>query len=160
MSEPTSTGTPRRHTTSALLNAEATIPPHAESFPKTYGPWGKAVEGCVTRIVAIVPLALAFAQLKSARVSTAGAIRARYHGSPRRVLFKATSINLSQDARSTASEGESNRHSCHAPEYQRGTTGDQTAKPPPIAPTAVRLSPTATLPTAPRSGAPPTGGPR
>ena len=148
MSDPTSTGTPRRHTTSALLNAEATFPPQPESFPKTYGPWGKVVEGRVTRIVAIVPLALAFAQLKSARVSTAGAIRARYHGSPRRVLFKATSINLSQDARCTASEGESNRRSCHAPEYQRGTTGDQTAKPPPIAPTAVRLSPNATLPTA------------
>ena len=47
-----------------------------------------------------MPLALAFALLKSARVSTAGAIRARYHGSTRRVLFKATSVNLSQDARS------------------------------------------------------------
>jgi hypothetical protein len=68
-------------------------------FPGTYGPWGKAVEGCVRRIVAIVPLALAFAQLKSARVITAGVIRTRYHGSPRRVFFKATSINLSQDAR-------------------------------------------------------------
>ena len=46
-----------------------------------------------------MPLALAFALLKSARVSTAAAIRARYHGSTRRVLFKATSVNLSQDAR-------------------------------------------------------------
>jgi alpha-glucosidase (family GH31 glycosyl hydrolase) len=133
----------------ALLNAEATFPPQPESFPKTYGPWGKVVEVCVTRIVATVPLARAFAQPKSARVSTAGAIRARYHGSPRRVLFKATSINLSQDARCTASEGESNRRSCLAPEYQRGTTGDQTAKPSLIAPTAVRLSPNATLPTEP-----------
>ena len=60
---------------------------------------GEGSGGCVTRIVAIVPLALAFAQPKSARVSTAGAIRARYQGSSRRVLFKATSINLSQDAR-------------------------------------------------------------
>ena len=93
----------------------------------------------MTRIVAIVPLALAFAQLKSARVSTAGAIRARYHGSPRRVLFKATSINLSQDARCTASEGESNRDSFLAPEYQRGRTGDETAKPCTIAPAPVRL---------------------
>jgi hypothetical protein len=47
----------------------------------------------------MVPVALAFALLKSARVRTAGAIRARYHGSTRRVLFKATSVNLSQDAR-------------------------------------------------------------
>ena len=46
-----------------------------------------------------MPLARAFALQKSARVSTAGAIRARYHGSSRRVLFKATSVNLSQDAR-------------------------------------------------------------
>ena len=57
------------------------------------------MEGCTRSAVAIVPLALAFALLKSARVSTAGAIRARYHGSTHRVLFKATSINLSQDAR-------------------------------------------------------------
>ena len=57
------------------------------------------MEGCARSTVAIVPLALAFALLKSARVSTAGAIRARYHGSTHRVLFKATSINLSQDAR-------------------------------------------------------------
>jgi hypothetical protein len=57
------------------------------------------VEGCARRTVAIVPVARAFALLKSARVSTACAIRARYHGSTRRVLFKATSINLSQDAR-------------------------------------------------------------
>jgi hypothetical protein len=116
---------------------------------RAYGPWGKVVECFVTRIVATVPLALAFAQPKSARVSTAGAIRARYQGSSRRVLFKATSIDLSQDARSIASEGESNRHSFHAPEYQRGTTGDRTAKPPAIAPTAVRLSPYTTLPTTP-----------
>ena len=47
-----------------------------------------------------MPVDLAFALLKSARVSTAGAIRARYQGSTRRVLFKATSVNLSQDARS------------------------------------------------------------
>jgi hypothetical protein len=82
----------------------------------------------VTKIVAMVPLALAFALLKSARVSTAGAIRARYHGSTRRVVFKATSINLSQDARCTASEGESNRDSFLAPEYQRGTTGARQRK--------------------------------
>src|SRR5271154_2739774 len=49
--------------------------------------------------VAIGPVDLAFALLKSARVSTAGAIRARYHGTPRRVLFKASSVDLSQDAR-------------------------------------------------------------
>jgi hypothetical protein len=49
--------------------------------------------------VAIEPVDLAFALLKSARVSTAGAIRARYHGTPRRVLFKASSVDLSQDAR-------------------------------------------------------------
>src|SRR5882757_8451685 len=121
----------------------------SDSKQKTYGPWGKVMECLVTRIVAIAPLALAFAQAKSARDSTAGAIRARYQGSSRRVLFKATSINLSQDARSTASEGESNRHSSHAPEYQRGTTGDKTAKPPPIAPTAVRFSLRSPLPTAP-----------
>ena len=48
---------------------------------------------------AIVPVDFAFALLKSARVSTAGAIRARYHGTPRRVLFKASSVDLSQDAR-------------------------------------------------------------
>ena len=46
-----------------------------------------------------MPVDLAFALLKSARVSTAGAIRARYHGTPRRVLFKASSVDLSQDAR-------------------------------------------------------------
>jgi hypothetical protein len=95
----------------------------------TYGPLGKAVEGCVRRIVAIVPVDLAFALLKSARVSTAGAIRARYHGSPRRVLFTASSGYLSQDARALASEGESNRDSFFAPEYQRGRRGDKTAKP-------------------------------
>src|ERR1700733_524369 len=106
------------------------------------------MEACVTRIVAMLPLARAFALPKSARVSTAGAIRARYHGSTRRVLFKATSINLSQDARSTASEGESNCGSSHAPEYQRGTTGDQIAKPYPIAPTAVRFKAFAPLPPA------------
>ena len=58
------------------------------------------MEGCARRTVATVPVDLAFALLKSARVSTAGAIRARYQGSTRRVLFKATSVNLSQDARS------------------------------------------------------------
>ena len=116
---------------------------------KTYGPWGKVVECFVTRIVAIVPLPRAFAQPKSARVSTAGAIRARYQGSSRKVLFKATSIDLSRDARFPASEGESNRHSSHAPEYQRGTTGDKTAKTPSIAPTAVRLGPCTPLLTAP-----------
>ncbi len=52
-----------------------------------------------SRIVATVPLDRAFALLKSARVSTAGAIRARYHGTPRRVLFKASSVDLSKDAR-------------------------------------------------------------
>jgi hypothetical protein len=57
------------------------------------------VEGCARRIVAIVPVDPVFALLKSARVSTAGTIRARYHGSTRRVLFKASSVNLSQDAR-------------------------------------------------------------
>jgi len=57
------------------------------------------VEGCTISIVAIVPLALALALLKSARVSTAGAIRARYHGTTRRVLFTVSSVNLSQDAR-------------------------------------------------------------
>ena len=36
------------------------------------------MEGCTRSTVAIVPLALVFALLKSARVSTAGAIRARY----------------------------------------------------------------------------------
>jgi len=46
-----------------------------------------------------VPVDFAFALLKSARVSTAGAIRARYHGTSRRVLFKASSVDLSQDAR-------------------------------------------------------------
>jgi hypothetical protein len=95
----------------------------------TYGPLGKAVEGCVRRIVAIVPVDLAFALLKSARVSTAGAIRARYHGSPRRVLFTASSGYLSQDARPLASERESNCDSFFAPEYQRGRRGDKTAKP-------------------------------
>src|SRR5882757_5041353 len=129
----------------------------SDSKQKPYGPWGKVVECFVTRIVAIAPLALAFAQAKSARASTAGAIRARYQGSSRRVLFKATSINLSQDARSTASEGESNRHSSHAPEYQRGTTGDKAPKLPLIAPIAVRFSLRTTLPTAP---SPPTGAPR
>jgi hypothetical protein len=49
--------------------------------------------------VAIVPVDLTFARLKSARVSTAGAVRARYHDTPRKVLFKASSIRLSQDAR-------------------------------------------------------------
>jgi hypothetical protein len=119
---------------SALLHAGSD---HPTSSEKTYGPWGKVVECCVSqsrRIVAIVPLALAFAQAKSARVSTAAAIRARYQGSPRRVLFKATSINLSQDARSRASERESNRHSSHAPEYQRGITGEKTPKSPQLHP--------------------------
>jgi hypothetical protein len=51
------------------------------------------------RIVATVPLDRALALLKSARVSTACVIRARYQGTPRRVLFKASSVNLSQDAR-------------------------------------------------------------
>ena len=97
---------------------------------------------------AIVPVDFAFALLKSARVSTAGAIRARYHGTSRRVLFKATSINLSQDARCTASEGESNCDSFHAPEYQRGRTVDKTANPCPLAPDAVRLRPFAALPPA------------
>jgi len=70
--------------------------------------------------VAIVPVDRAFALWKSTRVSTAGAIRARYHGTTRRVLFKASSVHLSKDARVTASEGESNRDSFQAPEYQRG----------------------------------------
>ena len=43
---------------------------------------------------AIGPVDLAFALLKSARVSTAGAIRARYHGTPRRVLFKVSSVTF------------------------------------------------------------------
>jgi hypothetical protein len=50
-------------------------------------------------MVAAVPLDRAFALLKSARVSTVGATRARYHSTPRRVLFKASSVDLSQDAR-------------------------------------------------------------
>jgi hypothetical protein len=108
------------------------------------------VEGCAGTIfavmrVAIVPVALAFALLKSARVSTAGA-RARYHGSTRRVFSKASSVDLSQDARATASEGESNCDSCFVPEYQRGRAGDETAKPRPIALAAVRLRTNATLP--------------
>jgi hypothetical protein len=62
------------------------------------------VEGCAGRVVAVMPVALApvalaFPSRKSARASTAGAIRARYHGSTRRVLFTASSVDLSQDAR-------------------------------------------------------------
>jgi hypothetical protein len=45
------------------------------------------------RVVATVPLAFAFAMKKSARVSTA----ARYDGTPMNVLFKASSVCLSQD---------------------------------------------------------------
>jgi hypothetical protein len=75
-----------------LLKAAATIPDKCGfSSSEIYGPCVKAVEGCARRTVATVPVDLAFALLKSARVSTAGAIRARYQGSTRRVLFKATS---------------------------------------------------------------------
>jgi hypothetical protein len=62
-----------------------------------YGPFGKAVEAFIQRMVAILPLALAFALLKSARVRRVGAMRARYHGSPSRVLFNASSDYLSQE---------------------------------------------------------------
>lgn len=48
----------------------------------------------------IVPVDRAFALLKSARASTAGAIGARNHGTTRRVIFKASSVDLSKDARS------------------------------------------------------------
>jgi hypothetical protein len=68
-------------------------------MPQIYGPLGNPPEGCASRDVAIVPVDLAFDLLKSARVGTAGAVRARYHGSTSKVLFKASSVGLSQNAR-------------------------------------------------------------